>query len=351
MIYYFLESFRSVSCSEKEARESYIKVNYGNNSDTMPQTKRPLRGSRAYWPKKRAKRIYPRIKNWPSVQTTIPLGFSGYKAGMTHIMITDTNTNSKTKGQIISKPVTILECPPLFVYGVRGYTPAGPVDVLFDKPNKNLSRKIKLPKTPKKSNLVKLEGNKFSRVNLICHTQPIFKKKPEVFEMAIGGTPEEQLNFAKNVFGKEIKISEVFKVGDYIDVSAVTIGKGFQGVVKRFGCRLQRRKNEQAHRKIGCHGTNNPGKIRIYVPQAGQLGFQTRTEYNKRILKIASGDDINPKGGLVNYGLIKGDYMLLEGSVPGPTKRLVRFRTPMRSYATKYPVDIKYISLESKQSD
>jgi len=265
--------------------------------------------------------------------------------------MTDTNTNSKTKGQLISKPVTILECPPLFVYGVRGYTPAGPVDILFDKPNKNLAIKIKLPKVPKKVDLEKLEGQKINRVNLICHTQPTFKKTPEVFEIALGGKPEEQLNFAKNVFGKEIKLSEVFKVGDYIDVCGVSIGKGFQGVVKRFGVRLQRRKNEQAHRKIGCHGQNNPGKIRISVPQAGQLGFQTRTEFNKRILKISTGSDINPKGGMIKYGLVKGDYMLLEGSVPGPTKRLVRFRTPMRSYATKYPVDIKYISLESKQGD
>lgn len=316
----------------------------------MPSTKRPLRGSKSFWPRKRAKNIYPRVKTWPAVATAAPLGFGAYKAGMTHIMITDTNTNSKTKGQMISKPVTILDCPPLFVFGIRGHSLSDSVDVFVDKFNKNLSRKITLPKSPK-TVLTKLDGKKFEKVTLICHTQPAFKKTPEVFEVALGGKPEEQLNYAKSVLGKEIKVSDVFKVGDYLDAIAVTRGKGFQGVIKRFGVRLQRRKNEQAHRKVGTHGQNEPGKIRIGVPQAGQLGFQTRTEFNKRILKISSGTDINPKSGFVNYGLVKGDYMLVQGSMPGVRKRLIKLRLPLRSFATKYPVDIKYISLESKQGD
>ncbi|MDD5416350.1 MAG: 50S ribosomal protein L3 [Candidatus Aenigmarchaeota archaeon] len=316
----------------------------------MPHIRRPLRGSRAFWPKKRAKRIYPKIQRWPVVQAAIPLGFSGYKAGMTHVMLVDTNTNSKTKGQLISRPVTVLECPPLFVYGIRGYSASNSTDVFFDKPSKNLSRKIKLPKTPKMS-LEKIDGKKFDRINLVCNTQPVFKKTPEVFEVALGGTPEEQLNFAKNNLGKEIKLSDVFKEGDFVDAIAVTRGKGFQGTVKRFGTRIQGRKNEQAHRKIGNHGQDNPGKIRNSVPQAGQLGFQTRTEFNKKILKISSGSDINPKSGFVNYGLINGDYVLIEGSVPGPRKRLIRLRTALRPFKTKYPVDIKYISIESKQGD
>lgn len=314
----------------------------------MPRIKRPRRGSMAYWPKKRAKRIYPRVKTWPTSETASVLGFAGYKVGMTHVAITDTNTNSKTKGQILTKPVTVLECPPIFIMGIRAYQDSISFDVYHDKLSKNLSRKIKLPKEPK-TDLTKLEGKNFDRVNIICHTQPVFKKTPEIFEIALGGNPEDQLAFAKNIIGKEVKLSEVFKEGDYIDVIGVTIGKGYQGAVKRFGIRIQGRKNEQAHRKPGCHGPNKPGKIRPQTPQPGQLGFQTRTEFNKRILKISSGSDINPKGGFVNYGVVKNDYVLIHGSVLGHKKRLVRMRGAIRNYKTKYPVDIKYISLESKQ--
>ncbi len=302
----------------------------------------------AYWPRKRAKRMYARIGDWPKVETTVPLGFAGYKVGMTHIQIVDTNTNSKTKGQMLSKPVTILECPPLFVMGLRAYHDMTSTDVYYDKPSKNLLRKINVSKNPK-MDLKKLDGKKYSSVKLICHTQPVFKKTPEIFELAIGGPVEKQLEFAKHLLGKEIKVSEVFKEGDMLDAIAVTKGKGFQGVVKRFHTRLQNRKNEQAHRKVGTHGQNEPGKIRITVPQSGQMGFQTRTEYNKRILKMGTGSDMNPKGGFINYGLVKGDYVVLAGSVPGPRKRMIRLRGATRDYHTKYPIDIRYVSLESKQ--
>jgi len=314
----------------------------------MPKIKRPRRGSMAYWPRKRAKRIYPRVTTWPKSDTAMPLGFAGYKAGMTHVMMVNTNTNSKTKGQMISKPATVVECPPLIVMGIRAYQDSNSFDVYHDKPSKNLLRKIRFAKEPKMY-LTKLEGKTFERVNLICHTVPTFKKRPEVFEVAIGGKVEEQLEFAKNNLGKEIKVADIFKEGDFIDVSAVTIGKGFQGAVKRFGITIQGRKNEQSHRQVGCHGQKEPGKIRSTIPQPGQLGFQTRTEFNKRVLKIGSGEDINPKSGFIKYGLVRKDYLLIEGSIPGHRKRLIRIRGAIRAHQTKYPVDLKYISVESKQ--
>jgi len=67
------------------------------------------------------------------------------------------------------------------------------------------------------------------------------------------------------------------------------------------------------------------------VPRAGQLGFFQRTEYNKRIIKIGfDGKEITPKGGFHRYGVIKGPYILLKGSVPGPPKRLIRLRHAVR---------------------
>ena len=99
-------------------------------------------------------------------------------------------------------------------------------------------------------------------------------------------------------------------------------------------------------RHTGSLGQNEPGKVRWTVPQAGQLGFQTRTELNKRILKFSNG--FNVKGGFVNYGNASGECILLEGSVPGPKKRLIRIRFALRPKKV-YPLDIKYISMESKQ--
>ena len=49
----------------------------------------------------------------------------------------------------------------------------------------------------------------------------------------------------------------------------------------------------------------------------------------QKILKIASADEvdqINPDGGFVKYGLVKNDYVLVKGSLPGPSKRLVILR-------------------------
>lgn len=310
----------------------------------MPQKRRPKRGSKGFWPRKRARRIYPRIKKWQKSDDTKPLGFAGFKAGMTHVAIIDTNPGSRTRGQEIVKPATIIECPPLTVFGLRYYSQNKTVsDILAEKFNKNLSRKIKIPK---KRSEKKLEN--VSHVSLLCHTNPNFKKKPEIFEIALGGPTDKQMEFAKGLLGREIKISDVFKEGDVIDTSAVSKGKGFQGPVKRFGIKVQTRKAEQSHRHSSPLGTKEPGKIRSTVPQAGQMGFQTRTELNKRILKITNGSEVNPKGGFINYGIVSGDCILLEGSVPGPKKRLIRMRFAIRPKKV-HPVDLKFISTKSKQ--
>jgi large subunit ribosomal protein L3 len=314
----------------------------------MPQTKRPRRGSKAFYPRKRARRIYPRVKKWAESKETKPLGFAGYKAGMSHIILVDTDPNSTTKGQQISRPITVLECPPLSVLGFRCCLKnKTSFDVFSEKENKNLSRKLRLAKKKKtvEEQMKKLPKN-ISKINLICHTNPIFKKKPEIFEIALGGTVEEQLKYAKEILGKEVKVSDVFKEGDLVDVIAVTKGKGFQGPVKRFGVKVLGRKAQQMQRHCAPLGQNEPGKVRWSIPQAGQMGFQTRTEINKRVLKIANNFDI--KGDFLNFGKVKEDYLLLEGSVPGSKKRLLRMRFAIRPKKA-YPVDIKYVSTTSKQ--
>lgn len=76
-----------------------------------------------------------------------------------------------------------------------------------------------------------------------------------------------------------------------------------------------------------------------------------RTKKQKPEIKPMD-DGITPKGGFLNYGVISSDYILLHGSIPGPTNRLIRLRNPVRGQFTeslKEPPRLVFISRESKQ--
>src|SRR3989344_3194967 len=139
----------------------------------MPET-HPRRGSLQYWPRKRSKHSVARIRSWPSEQKAKPLAFIGYKVGMTHVMVTDNRPKSLTKNEQIFSPVTIIECPPLQVMGVSIYKKQGQgliksASVLAPKLDKELSRKIELPKKAIKS---LEEVKEFDEVKLLVHSQP-----------------------------------------------------------------------------------------------------------------------------------------------------------------------------------
>src|SRR3989304_8051120 len=88
----------------------------------MPEVSRPRRGSLGFYPRKRAKRIYPSISTYPSEEKPKVLAFAGYKAGMTNVIAVDNKKGSPTFGQQIVVPVTILDCPPIKIVGLRAYT-------------------------------------------------------------------------------------------------------------------------------------------------------------------------------------------------------------------------------------
>ena len=147
------------------------------------------------------------------------------------------------------------------------------------------------------------------------------------------------------MLGKEIKPSDVFREGELVDVISITKGKGTAGPVKRFGVKIQTRKAQKKRRHVGSLGSERPGKVLWTVPQAGQLGFFRRTEFNKRVLKIGEdGKEITPKAGFKRYGVVKSNYIIVEGSVPGPKKRLIMLRPAIRAWRYKYlPVEIKEV--------
>ncbi|AAB89331.1 50S ribosomal protein L3 [Archaeoglobus fulgidus] len=325
---------------------------------------RPRRGSLAFSPRKRAKSIVPRIRAWPECDRVRMQGFAGYKAGMTHVVMIDDRKNSPTYGEEVVVPVTVIETPPMKVAAVRVYkkTQYGmqiAAEVWSNNLDDFLDRRLNLPK--KEPDVEKLKAaveNGASEVRVVTYTQPYLitgvpKKVPDVMEHRIGGNVEEALDYAISKLGKEISVSEVFDEGAIIDVIAVTKGKGFQGPVKRWGVITLDAKHARSskHRRVGNLGPWNPHHVRWTVPQAGQMGFHQRTEYNKRLIKIGeNGEEITPKGGFLHYGVIRTQYVLVTGSVPGPVKRLIRMRDAIRPPKAHFDgVNIVYVSTTSKQ--
>ncbi|MGQ9538167.1 MAG: 50S ribosomal protein L3 [Candidatus Bathycorpusculaceae bacterium] len=327
----------------------------------------PKRGSLSYSPRKRAKRMLARIRYWPKIEAETPrlLGFIGYKAGMTYAMVVESRKRSPNFGKEVIRPVTVLETPPLLICGIRAYgkTPYGLqtlTEAWMEDPPEELERVFTLPeKFNTEEHLKKIADKleKTSKIRVIAITQPkqtsVPKKKPEVAEIEVGGgTIQQQFEYAKSLLGKTINPAEVFKEGQHVDVIAVSTGKGFQGPVKRWGVKILQHKGRKTKRGVATLGPWNPHHVLYTVPRAGQMGFHQRTEYNKRILKIGTnGKEITPKGGFIRYGPVRGPYMLLEGSIPGPEKRPIKLRYPTRppKEAPERPPQITYISLESPQ--
>ncbi len=336
----------------------------------MANLHRPRRGSLAYSPRKRAKSPVPRYGSWPEYAGTPAVqGFAGYKVGMTHVIMVDDHKSSPTEGKDVMVPVTVVEVPPMRVAGVRAYgedtygkhalTEAWTTDL-----DEELSRRINVPKnhdTAAALDAVKaaIGEGKVTELYALAYTRPmeltgVPKKVPDLMEMRIaGGSLDDQIAYAGEILGKEIVISGNLEVGEYVDVTAVTTGKGTQGPVKRWGVQVRKRKHSRGGKKrhIGNLGPWHPHHVRWQVPQMGQMGYQQRTEFNKRILKFGTdGDEITPAGGFLHYGLVRGPYVLIKGSVPGPNKRLVRIRSAIRQgeHTVRTPT-INFVSVQSQQ--
>ncbi len=314
----------------------------------MTNTSKPRRGSLQFSPRKRARRIYPKLKVKLTQKDKIFNGFAGYKVGMLRVKMIENRKGSVNYGKEVVVPATILEVPDLYIFGIRvykplpyGYKTVG--EVWNFKPiKKYLERKIKLPKKYNKTfDDLQIDDSYFIRV--LISTQPwkagIGKKTPEIFEVPlIGEDFDKILSFAKDNLGKEYGIENVFKSGDFVDVSAVTKGKGFEGSVKRFGVKVEKRgKSDKVSRRVGNLGPWHPAKTSWRVPQHGQYGFHTRTEYNKMVIDIGEDvEKVDKPGGWDHYGVIKSKYIILKGSVPGSIKRLIMLRPAIREIDGKY---------------
>jgi len=321
----------------------------------MPKHGHIRHGSLQIYPRSRAQKLLPRVR-WNSLilnskpKESGMVGFIGYKAGMMSAYVKDDTPHSHTKGQRVTIPVTIIECPTLRILSVRFYKNNKPIsEVLNSQLDKELKKKLKIPKNySKKLDAFEKElSGKYDDIRVVCYTQvkkTSIKKTPDIAEIGISGNVSEKLQFVKSHFNNDISVKDIIK-SEIVDVRGVTKGKGWQGPVKRFGLALRQHKAEKGVRFHGSGGAWHPARVEFTQPMAGQMGYFTRVEYNKKVVYIGKADDdFNKNLEFKNFGKIKNDYIVLRGSVQGPVKRQLLITYPLR--ATKDQTKKKYEFLE-----
>lgn len=123
------------------------------------------------------------------------------------------------------------------------------------------------------------------------------------------------LNIAEYEVGQEVKV-ESFTEGDVIDVSGVTKGKGFQGVIKRHGqSRGPMAHGSRYHRRPGSMGPVAPNRVFKQKKLPGQMGGTMVTIQNLVIVKVDA----------------ERNLLLVKGNVPGSRKALVVVKTAIKA--------------------
>ncbi len=312
----------------------------------------PRRGSMAFYPRVRARSLESRIRSWadPKLEKSSLLGFAGYKVTNLNVLSVDDREKTPNFGKNIMNSSTLIATPPLKIIGVRGYTETtygrnAVFDAFAKDSDKFLSKKAPFKFKEGKLEEINSHVDKIKHVVAVVSSYPssasLSQKKPFVWEIPIGGKDtKSKIDYVVNNFGKQVNIKDVFEAGQFIDISAITRGKGVEGPITRFGVKRKQHKSRKSVRALGTLGPISPAVVTYTVPRQGQRGFHQRTEYNKRILIISNSDKdsdfkINPKGGFEHYGLVKNDYIIVKGSVAGVPKRLIKMRFPIRASSKK----------------
>ncbi len=312
----------------------------------------PRRGSMAFYPRVRARSLESRIRTWsdPKLERSSLLGFAGYKVTNLNVLAVDDREKTPNYGKNFMNASTLIATPPLKIIGIRAYAEtAYGRNAIFDffaKDNdKYLSKKAPFKYKEGKLEEINAHLDKIKQVVAIVSSYPIVaslpQKKPFVWEIPIGGKDtRSKIDYVVSNFGKQVTIKDVFEAGQYVDISGITRGKGIEGPITRFGVKRKQHKSRKSVRALGTLGPISPAVVTYTVPRQGQRGFHQRTEYNKRILIISNSEKdtefkINPNGGFEHFGMIKNDYIIVKGSIPGVPKRLVKMRFPIRSVSKK----------------
>lgn len=361
----------------------------------------PRHGSLGFLPRKRAARHVGKVKSFPKDDPTAAphlTAFMGFKAGMTHVVRDLNRPGSKAHKKEIVEAVTIVETPPMMVVGVVGYveTPRGLrtlTTVFAEHLSDSLRRRFYKTwyKSKKKAftRYVKkwADGHKeidaelerirryCSVVRVIAHTQVQAlgkrQKKAQVMEIQVnGGSVADKVQFAVDLFEKEVPVTDVFKTSEMVDIIGVTRGHGFKGVVSRWGVSKLPRKTHKGLRKVACIGAWHPARVRYSVARAGQKGYHHRTELNKKIYRVGeaalqdgkqvlnactdfdlTSKAITPMGGFVHYGIVNFAYLMIKGCVVGPKKRCITLRKSLKVHTKRSALEeisLKFIDTSAK---
>ena len=312
---------------------------------------------------------------------------------MTHVVREIERPGSKLHKKEAVEAVTILETPPMVVIGVVGYvaTPTGLRSLTTVWAN-NLSDEVKrrfyknwykakkkaftkyAKKAAEKPQDIQFELNRIKQscqvVRVLAHTQiskiGLRQKSPQLIEIQInGGDAAAKVDFATDLFEKEVPVTNVFAEGETLDVCAATKGHGYEGVVARWGVTRLPRKTHRGLRKVACIGAWHPARVKFTVARAGQRGYHHRTEINKRILRVGKKGDtksasteadlteksITPVGGFPHYGVVNEDWLMLKGCVAGSRKRPITLRKSIVNVTRRTflePLNVKFIDTSSK---
>lgn len=148
-------------------------------------------------------------------------------------------------------------------------------------------------------------------------TQPLqghFKKAGVEFKKTI---KEFRLDDAENFeVGQEIKV-DTFEVGDLVDISGVSKGKGFQGNIKRHNqSRGPMAHGSKYHRRPGSMGqASSPAKVFKGKKLPGHMGAVNITVQNLEVVQIN----------------LEENLILVKGAVPGPKKSILTIRDAVKA--------------------
>eukprot|EP00217_Crustomastix_stigmatica_P016837 CAMPEP_0183789546 /NCGR_PEP_ID=MMETSP0803_2-20130417/486_1 /TAXON_ID=195967 /ORGANISM="Crustomastix stigmata, Strain CCMP3273" /LENGTH=264 /DNA_ID=CAMNT_0026033719 /DNA_START=59 /DNA_END=853 /DNA_ORIENTATION=- len=147
--------------------------------------------------------------------------------------------------------------------------------------------------------------------------------KPQLGHLKKSGAPpmrhleEFRLRFKKQVdeveLGQQLDIEAMFSEGDVVDVRGRSVGKGFQGNIKRHGHhRGPMTHGSKSHRQVGSVGPGTtPGRVFPGRAMPGRMGFDMVKVKSLKVMRVSK------------------DSMLVKGSVPGKPGNLVRI-TPAK---------------------
>jgi large subunit ribosomal protein L3 len=115
--------------------------------------------------------------------------------------------------------------------------------------------------------------------------------------------------------GQEVKV-DIFAAGDVVDVTGISKGKGFQGVIKRHGqSRGPMAHGSRYHRRPGSMGPVAPNRVFKGKLLPGRMGGEQITVQNLEIVKVD----------------VERNLLLIKGNVPGPKKALLKIKSAVKA--------------------